>query len=386
MSTTISPRTHLRQLDSDLLNELVAATGESPCISLYMPMHRKGADTRENHIRFKSAMKRAVDELGNDNLLGPLMSLEHDNDFWQHQLDGLAIFASSGRTYVVRLPRPVKEKVAVADSFHVKPLIRILQAAGRYHLLTITQKSVHLFEGDMEGLHEVALDEGVPKSITEALGDQVEGEINVHSYGGLAAPGMFHGHSDKKDERDAELERYFRVVDKAIYDHHMRGSDLPLYLAADVDYHDRFHKASHHPRLQDKGVRVNPDAQEVDAKRLLEEMQELTRPAYDQEIDTLIEHFGNAKAKAEGSDDLDKVAEAAVAGKIFSILLDGDRSVGGTVDPATGKVKLSKESKPDVDDVLDDIAELALRTGAKVRVIPGDKHPTDSGVAAVFRY
>ena len=37
-------------------------------------------------------------------------------------------------------------------------------------------------------------------------------------------------------------------------------------------------------------------------------------------------------------------------------------------------------------DVLDDLAEAALRTGGEVIVLPPDRMPSKSGAAAIFRY
>jgi hypothetical protein len=39
-----------------------------------------------------------------------------------------------------------------------------------------------------------------------------------------------------------------------------------------------------------------------------------------------------------------------------------------------------------VDDLLDDIAELVLRKGGEVVVVPSEKMPTPAGVAAIYRF
>jgi len=42
--------------------------------------------------------------------------------------------------------------------------------------------------------------------------------------------------------------------------------------------------------------------------------------------------------------------------------------------------------RPDVDDVLDDLAEIGLRMKGTVVVVPSKRMPTMTGVAATFRY
>ncbi len=393
MSTPLDPRDHLRPLDQSLLNDLLEAdAANGPYLSLYLPTEKKGADTRKNGIRFKSLLKSARDELASGygdeagNLVAGLEGVGEDNQFWQHQTAGLAVFQGGGKTYFVRLGRPVEEKAAVADSFHVKPLVRLLQDASRYQLLAVTQKTVTLYEGDLDSIAEVPLHADVPNSVIDALGGQVRGHLNVNSYGGMAHSGMFHGHHDNSDDRDNDLDRFFRAVDKAVYDYHGRGGELPLYFAGVTEYHDRFFKASHHPRLVKAGPRVNPDAVEVDEARLLEEMRDIIRPAFEKQVAETVEQFGTAKAQQQGSDDVAKVAEAAVAGRVQTLLVDADKSVGGRIDPETGQFKKADENDADVDDVLDDLAERVLRTGGKVRVLAGENFPSSTGVAAIFRY
>ena len=395
MAKILTPADLLTPLDQSLLNTLLN-DATAPCVSVYLPTMRKGADTRENSIRYKRMLQQAHHELARkdaaaaDRLLGGLEAIAEDEDFWQHQMDALAVFADgSGRQMLVKIPRPVAGDgiAAVADSFHVKPILRVLQQPGRYQLLAVSQKHVTLYEGDRDRLDVVPLNPDVPKSIVEALGGQLDdANASVNRGGSVAHSGMIGGGHDNRDERDAELERFFRVVDKAVYDYHGRRGDLPLYLAADVDYHARFQKASHHPRLQKEGVRINPDAVEVNTERLRKEMEAIITPAADAQTAEMVEQYGNAKAQQLGSDDLKKVGEAAAMGRVRLLFIDADQRVGGRVDPTTGGVKLMKETNPDVDDVLDDLAELVLRNGGDVRVLPGDLHPSDTGAAAIFRY
>lgn len=395
MTTAINPTDALRALNQETLNGLLEAR-DQPCVSMYLPMDRMGSDTRKNALRFRNALEKAEIELRGkhpeaaDRLIAALDSLmtgdETDHPFWQHQLSALAVFHSGAETMLIRLPRPTEEHVAVADSFHIKPLIRVMQSPGRYQLLAISQKNVTLYEGDRDNLDVVPIHPDVPRSLTDALGDEVDGQLNVNSYGGMGYSGMFHGHHDNKDDRDVDLERFFRVIDKAIYDYHGRGGDLPIYLAADVDYHDRFQKVSHHPRLQEKGVRINPDAVEVTPDRLREEMNQLILPHMEQQTVELLEQLGNATSAGKGSNDLNEVAMAAAGGRVQILILDAGKHVGGRVDPVTGELRLGDESDPDLDDVLDDLAELTLQKGGQVRVVESEKHPSNSGVAAIFRY
>src|SRR5439155_25906107 len=105
-------------------------------------------------------------------LLAPLRDLTDDDAFWTHRLDGLAVLASPTTLDVFDLERPVPERVIVADSFHVKPLLRIVQSADRFHVLCLQREAVRLYEGNRDGLDPIE-PSGIPLTVTDALGEAV---------------------------------------------------------------------------------------------------------------------------------------------------------------------------------------------------------------------
>lgn len=66
------------------------------------------------------------------------------------------------------------------------------------------------------------------------------------------------------------------------------------------------------------------------------------------------------------------------------LLLEAGRQLPGRIDPKTGA--LHSEGAPGTDDMLDDLAEQALRTGAEVIMVPAERMPTTSGLAAIYRF
>jgi len=96
----------------------------------------------------------------------------------------LAVLAAPGLFRVYRLQRPVPELVVVADSFHTKPLMRILQSADRYQVLGLNRQEIKLIEGNRDALDEIELAQGVPRSITAALGEELtEPLLTLASFG-----------------------------------------------------------------------------------------------------------------------------------------------------------------------------------------------------------
>ena len=69
-----------------------------------------------------------------------------------------------------------------------------------------------------------------------------------------------------------------------------------------------------------------------------------------------------------------------------TFLVDADRVVPGAVDHATGRVTHGPLDDPHTDDAADDLAELTLRMGGDVVVVPRERMPSETGVAAIYRF
>ena len=288
---------------------------------------------------------------------------------------------------VFRLQRPVHELAVVADTFHTKPLRCFLQSVGRYQVLGLSLQKIQLFEGNRDALDEIDPAPGVPRTIAEALGDELtDPHRTVASYGGVGAGSMpmHHGQGGKKDEVDNDAERFFRAVDRAVLEHHSRPSGLPLILAALPEQHHLFRQVSHNPFLMAEGLAINPDALPIDELR--ERVWQVVEPQYQARLATLADGFAVAKSKGLGSDDLAQVAQAAAAGRVATLLIETDRQIAGRLDGATGRVEVADLSHPQVDDLLDDLGELVGKMGGQVLVVPAEQMPGRTGLAATYRY
>ncbi len=366
---------------------------EPPCLSLYQPTHRHHPENQQDPIRFRNLVKTMEESLRQkyptreiQPLLEPFQALADNHDFWNHMLDGLAVLGAPDMFRVYRLQRPVTELVIVADSFHTKPLMRVFQSAGRYQVLGLNRREIKLFEGNRDALDEIELASGVPRTITEALGEELtEPHLTVSTYGsGPTGPAMHHGQGAKKDEVDLDTERFFRAVDRAVMEHHSRPLGLPLLLAALPEHHNLFHQVSHNPFLMTEGIDIHPDALPMDALR--DRAWRVVEPHYLARLAGLVEQFGVARSKRLGADELAQVAEATVVGRVATVLIEADRQIPGRIDAATGRIEFDDLAHPEVDDLLDDLGELVLKMGGEVVVVPAERMPTQTGAAAIYRF
>jgi hypothetical protein len=348
-------------MTADTFKDLLAPR-TPPCISLYMPTMAGMPHASENKRRYDDLVNKATAELKRvfataeaEQLLSHFRALGDKQNFMRDQDRGLAIFGSTDFFRYYQLPRTVREEVQVADSFHLKHLIRAHQFSGQYEVLCISQGNVTLYRGNQDGLRAVAL-RNVPRNIRQAVDTEPTGRTNS-----AMEPIL-------RNLSGPDLEQFLRAVDKTVWEFHNRESMLPLILCAPERYHATFHDVSKNPNLLAEGIMLNPDAVEIDEPRIRAESWKIIEPYYREQIDKVCNEFGRAKAQREGSEDIAQVAEAATHSRVGTLLVDADKHVGGRLKP-DGRIEFGDLSQPDFDDLLDDIAEQVMKTGGQVLVI-----------------
>jgi hypothetical protein len=395
----------MRTVTTADLNALLARH-DPPCVSIYLPTATSYPDTQQDRIRYRNLVDQAepqVKEVLSPAQAGPLMQrfrdLAADDAFWAHRRSGLAVLGSPDAFHVFELNRSVPERVTVSNSFHVKPLLRVAQSADRFHVLCLQREEVRLFEGNRDGL-ELIRPDGIPWNINDALGGEssIQGKNQApapkneeqkgksgeatrqNPRGAQAGP----GHAAKGDDAKLDSERFFRVVDRAVWERVSRDSGLPLVIAALPEHQAMFRALTHNPRVVPQGIERNPGS--MSAEHLCEAAWKCVEPDYVGRLQKFIEDFNTAKARQQASEDLCAIAKAAHEGRVGVLLVEAERVVPGRLDPNTGDALQAADGSPDVDDLLDDVAEAVLRTKGTVVVVPRDRMPTATGLAATNRF
>jgi hypothetical protein len=379
-------------LNKDEIGALIDERGNL-CVSMYLPTHRLGPETRQDPIRLKNLLKQAEERLRNNGLrradaeeiLEPARKLLSDRVFWQHQSDGLAVFASPKTFHSYRLPFSFTELVVVTDRFHVKPLLPLLSGDGRFYVLALSQKQVRLLQGTRHSVGEVNL-EDVPTSLAEALGgEERERQLQLHTAarGGSA---IFHGHGSAGDESEhkKDLLRYFKQIDRGLQDL-VCAERIPLVLAG-VDYLlPIYREANTCAQLMDEGIVGNPDG--LSAREL-----------HDQAWSILEPHFARAQARASAkyrelagtgktSGDLKKIIPSAYQGRVDALFVAVGVQQWGAFEANAGELEVHESRQPGDQDLLDLAAVQTLTHAGDVYAVTPDEIPDSrSPVAAVFRY
>ncbi len=363
-----------------------------PLVSIYQPTHRRSSENKQDPIVFKNLLRKIEASLAqeasgdsSEALLKPLYELRDDSDFWMHAHDGIAVFASKNRCVVYLLQTQVKEYAVVAERFHIKPLIRAFQFPGNYQLLGLSRESFCVYQGNRYGLEEVLIPPETPRTMKEVLGSELSAPYLSHgSYGGARGTTMYHGHGDVKAEIDKDTEKYFRYVDAFVFDNYSKKSKLPLILVALKEYHTDFRKISNNSFLFEKGIHKAVDA--MDSDELLDRARAIIEAIHADRVSKTATSYAKAEAEGMGSADRVRVVRAAFEGRVETLLIEADRVVPGKIDFETGKMQTGDMDHPQFDDILDDLAELVLSGNGTVLVLEKEAMPSDTGIAAIYRY
>ena len=362
----------------------------SPAVSIYIPLEGAAAADADA-LRFRAALGKArtlleADSNGGASAVVPALEALHgDREYWRGGVGSLAVFAAADFLRTYRLPADFGELATVGPAFHTRPMVEYLQAPGRYWLLSLSQKDVRLWQGSSRGLVPFE-SKRLPDSLESALGRKVEKDrLNYHSAGPGSSP-VYHGHGAGKDDVKPELEKFFRVVDGVLVEL-LEGQLDPVVLAA-VDYlHPIYRSVSRLGTLAEDGIQGN--VSDWDAERLHEAAWPIASRRADGWIEEALGLWEQGYGRGKTEADLATAFRLGVAGRIRALLTERNRLIWGQLDRATGEVNILAENGADPDptaaDLLNELAGITIRHGGKTLILPADRMPTQTGLAAILR-
>lgn len=392
----------------------------APCLSLYLPTHRNVPDNTVDRPAFRhlvESLELALEPLASrdhiERLLQPFHMLEGDRDFWEHTRDGLAVLAAAGHAHVFSLHRPVPPLAVVGQRFHATPLVRLAAAAERFHVLLLTSREARVCEGiawiDPRGAAIERLDPlplvprpGAFTRTTLTRADVVDEEIfQPHRVQrGMGIEGIIHGGTGaKRDDVDADTEIFLSFVDAVVHEQASRPTGLPLFLVAQPRLAATYRGLAKNPLLAEDHVAKDPHL--LTEEEILAAVVPLFTAARGRRVAREVRAFAQARDHGRAAGDLADVARAAVAGQVATLLIEADRFEPGRLDRATGAIEfaaaptttapLDRSRTGDLpaevtEDLYGAVAETVLLHGGTIVALARNEMPTESGVAASYRY
>ncbi|QDU98355.1 baeRF7 domain-containing protein [Lignipirellula cremea] len=357
-------------------------------LSLYLPTETAGPQVRQNRIRFKNAVDEAEQLLHTRNApalqqqLEELRNWEADDDWWQHQSQGLAVFCDGEQIRRWRIPQEVDQICHLGERFHVAPLCQLLQNDGKFYVIAVSQNKVRLFSGAKTGMQELD-SSSLPHDLESALNiDEYVSSLQHHSGSGAGDHAMFHGHggSDPDVRKKDEIRQYFQHINRSL-PRYLSETDAPLVFAG-VDFlFPIFRETCEYDGLHDEPIKGNPD--ELSASEVHEKAWRMMEPVFSEKRQQVLERYGDSLSKNLASDDFETVYQAAQFGRVDTLLLQQGVHLWGQIDE--GGELHTHDSPQEADaDLLNAALVETLRHSGKVFFYNPDA--LSNTAAAIMRY
>lgn len=342
----------------DMLNH----SSKGPMISLYLSVDTSLHTSKTIDQRFRDLLHKAEFYLLKDyprslvNQFIDSLNKEHDNLISMlNPFDkGIAIFQEIKGGFIdlkiIKLQSEIQDLVIVANSFHIKPLLRIKRYVGGYFILTMSSRAINV--------------------MIENRGDLVR----IESY--RNEPNQLLKEKKKYEEffEDSAVE-----INKLI-----QAYRLPVVLCG-VRSHIHLMKQYVEPSLL-----LNDSIVENIEKIKFEDFQakvnEILTPYYAKtEINTLKE-IEDYETNPNIVSLLEDIALQAVEGNIQKLFVLEKKYIWGSLDKKTGKIEIyPKQQNSQDDDLLDDLCQLVLSKNGEVVVVRDQQHFKENSALALIK-
>lgn len=371
---------------------LLANTHDQHCVSIYVPTIRAGS-YQKSHIILKNKLKEVkntlqeygLSELEIENYLEPANSLINDHIFWRNQSDCLVIFLKDQFCKIYTLPINFMEFKYVSDHFYLKPLFSLFQDNGEFFLLSLSLNEVKFYECTRYSITEVEIADLVPEKLEEAVGyDSKNKSLQFRSGQGGEAGAMFHGQGGGKDDKEIEIEKFFRAVDKGIFNL-IHNKNAPLLLACVDHYHPVYSKITAYSVLFEKNISGSPD--NIDPILLHEKACLLLNDYFREEREKYVETFRDLSSGEKTSIDLNDIVPAALDGRIEVLFMIKNEDRYGEYDKINRTLLIDEELKPGEASLFNMAAKNTWLNGGKVYLLEPDEMPASgTKLNALLRY
>jgi len=370
----------------------------APGVSLFLPTHILGRETRQNPIILKNLLAQSGEKLKAlgfsatriDALLAPATDLLDDFDYWQHQDHGLALFLSDDGMRAFKLPVTVGELAVVGPDFHIVPLLPLQGQDVDFVILAVTADGPRTFQATRFSITGMQIPD-MPDSV-EAL-DEVpdyEGPLHQHGYGrpnsgGKNMPKTQVFGDSPEEWRKGRLVEFARRTAAALAAHLARHP-VSVIVIADAEIGGQLMKAEALSSLIVGSVEVNPASMD-DAglhAAALGVMQPIHDAALAEALDTLETLLG--RNDATGCTDPVDLLSAAHHGRVDQLFLAKDTGVAGTFDDETSVATPGEAPEVEMRDLSNIAARLTLQNGGGVRVVEQKHLHEGVSMAAILRY
>jgi hypothetical protein len=383
------------------LSELAALAEEriGPCATLYLGWPgAKPTDRAEASVRLRKLISRLEERLGTAGgpaaeTLDRVSKLAAAAGAITSTGGGIAIFAAPGFERIVRVDKPVDDRVVVGPRFHLLPLVFALRPTGDVWILAISENGSRLIRSRPDGTTDVTIPDA-PTSLEDSARYDVHTR-DIQSHSGSTSPSggerhstIFHGHGAAKDSKEVELARYARLVARAAG--RLFATSRPILVFAGVEKILSLVRSSLDVGFIDGGtIAGSPDR--IGDEELVRSARAITQPLVGERNLRIVEEFPRLRSRDRASADPSTILDAALSGRVERIIFTDRDGPQGRYDPHSRRLEFgsaSPASAPgnEVEDIANLALTLAVRTGAEPVWVPADRVPFSESFGATMRY
>lgn len=379
----------------DLKN--LASQNPNLAISIYLPLHKTGPETRKDPILFKKLLKEAEkiatskgyskEEI--NTTLNSFKNLIEDQDYWNKAgANSGAFFASENYNLIILSSEHFIQEVVVNKRFNIKQLLQMLTSNKQFFILAVSKQKNRFFICDKYNCEEVEIP-NLPKNIEDALGlEMVNTTLQSHTSGSPGVRGKsestFHGQGSYKDEEQDKTKRYLNIVSKAIYNDYLHSKNEPLILASVKEYLPLFTDVSEYKNIVGEVVPGNQD--NTNTKDLHEKALKIIDPILSEEANIEFKKYKSTRGKENTTNDLLEIVKLSYQGRVEKLFIHDDFEVWGDFDSNSGAAILQTERSS----ISEDLAELAtfftIINGGKAYMLNPEKYELKNKISAVLRF
>lgn len=379
----------------------LAKFDSNPCVSIFIPTQRAGKDVLEekDKINLKSQWKKASEALKDqgypqdkiEKIGKPISEIMDDRDFWRHQSDGLALFLADGFSEKFTLPVNFETFTYVADHFYLKPLVPMFNGDGRFYLLHLQMDDVKLYEATQYTIGEVEVSDLTPDRLEDRVGYDYEekhrkhktqrNNIGAHPSGTSTQHGYDAANRDDKNE----ILRFFRAVDKGIYEI-LNNENVPLVVACQDAYFSIYQEASRYKHLYPKVVPGNPEADHDNIYSLHAAALNTLEPHFRKEREEKMHQFRELNPSRTATS-ITEIIPAIYEGKVDTLFLQNREDIWGDYNEKMASVDVHEERRNGSVSLMNLAAIKVIEQNGKVFLLENEFMPDkNSKMNAVFRY
>ncbi|MBL1084606.1 chemotaxis protein [Streptomyces actinomycinicus] len=345
-----------------------------PAVSVLTPTHRRERGGGQDPVRLRNVVTEARRRLESD----PSVTRERRNDVvaqldralaevdLAHAEDGLVIFAAPGEHQVWSLARSVPERVVLSDTFLTRNLVAAQAAERPFWVMSLSADRVTLWSGGPDRVVEDR--SGSFPLVRDRVNFDAERQERIGE-----VPSTF---------RDEGTRQFLREADTALSTV-LREQPRPLYVTGDpaalslIDEVGSVAKAAVH--VPHGGLaHSGPDAVWQAIRPVLEA--EATK-----DTGSVVRELTSARGHRTFAAGLDELWQSAREGRVR--LLAVEENYRATVrDLGEHLVPADPGDLDARDDIVDEIVEQCLETGADVRFVPDGTLADADGIAGVLRF